>query len=106
NNLINIYGKKNTFPTLFDLSEVSELDFRNNCRLGYRAKYLSMIINTFIQLSTLSNEDLPSKIPGLGPYGMAHIKVLNEDFSTIPIDSEVRAYCSEKYNLQTDQDIS
>ena len=36
---------------------------------------------------------------GIGPYAAAHVAALQHDFSRIPVDSEVTAYCRDQYGI-------
>jgi hypothetical protein len=105
NNFIKIYGTDGAFPVPFDLVNVTENDLREKVKIGYRARYLVAILELFVGNSSGNLENIPSKIPGLGPYGMAHIRFLNNDFSIIPIDSEVRGFCNSFYGLKSDDQI-
>ncbi len=39
------------------------------------------------------------RIRGIGPYAAGHASMLLHDFSRVPVDSEVRRFCSEQYGL-------
>lgn len=101
--LVAEYGIDETFPTAHKLKHLSESQLRSVVRIGYRARYLTEIINIFI--ATEEAMILSNKIPGLGKYGFSHLKILAGDFSDIPIDSEVRKYCNTAFGCNTDSEI-
>jgi N-glycosylase/DNA lyase len=102
-NLISAYGIQNSFPSPIELRHVSENNFREKARVGYRAKYLVNIVKLFNDLdeNTIANK----KMPGLASYGMSHLNVLNGDFSAIPIDSEVKAFCRKEFGVDQEDAI-
>ena len=50
----------------------------------------------------ITYDDLLS-IRGIGPYAASHTAALLHDFSRVPVDSEVRRFCSEQYGLSEDE---
>lgn len=105
-NLVNTYGKNGSFPLPIDFQSCSDAQLRKTCKLGYRSRYLLQLLDQFSDHPCGDMPCIPEKIMGLGEYGMAHIRMLNEDFSTIPIDSGVRAYCLQQYGSQHDGEIN
>lgn len=103
-NLIAHYGTQGSFPSPDNLITASVADLRAKIKMGYRARYLSQIVSLFLSCSDES-EIVHGKIPGLGKYGITHVRVLNGDYSAIPIDSEVRDYCSANFSIHADSDI-
>lgn len=103
-NLIALYGRHGAFPSISDLVNVTEADFRTRGRIGYRARYLIAIVRQFADMRI--NETLPGiRFMGLGEYGATHAAVLRGNYSRIPIDSEVRSYCRLRHKCKEDSDI-
>lgn len=100
---IAIHGNSGAFPSFSSLECATEDDYRNKVKVGYRARFLRQIVETFI--TNNGNVETLSAFPGLGPYGFAHVRLLALDFSRIPIDSEVKAYCKENYSLTNEAEI-
>ena len=73
-------------PAALPLAGVSESVLRKRCRIGYRARYLAGIAERW--LSAPDPDSLAfGRLPGLGPYGSAHVRVLAGDYSQIAADS-------------------
>ncbi|MFC1890866.1 hypothetical protein ACFLZT_00565 [Thermodesulfobacteriota bacterium] len=100
-NLIDNYGVEGSFPNHILLKNISANEFRSKIRSGYRSNSLVEIVKIFS-----TEKQYEEKLPGLGKYGMAHVGILNNSFSVIPIDSEVRSFCRNKLNLRNDIEIS
>ena len=75
-------------------------------RLGYRSELLVDATNQLLSQGLLSEdgsaqqevigyEDLIA-LRGIGPYAANHMAVLQSDYSTIPVDSEVRSFFQTK----------
>jgi len=103
-NLIHHYGVLGTYPDLQTFCLADEDQLRQKIRMGYRAKYFKKIVETL--LAGYNEDKVDGSLPGLGKYGASHLKMLSGDYSTIPIDSEVRSFCKEHYGLTTDIDIN
>lgn len=109
-NLIRHYGQEGTeghaFPAVEDFKKVGERDLREKCRMGYRAAYLLNLIKKCHGSSTNQGDDgnslLKNRLLGFGPYAIAHSKVLLNDFSEIPWDSEVSGYVREYLRIRKD----
>ena len=91
---------KGAFPQPVELLEVGEDQLRAKTGVGYRAR-------TILEVSRLAQgRDLDSvplarlgAIKGLGTYAIDHLRVLRGDYSRIPVDAEVRAYCSRHLRM-------
>ncbi|MGD0089883.1 MAG: hypothetical protein ABSE73_08175 [Planctomycetota bacterium] len=82
-NLIAEFGIDGAFPPPCRLAGVSESVLRKRCRIGYRARYLAGITERW--LSSADPDSLAfARLPGLGPYGAAHLRALAGDYSQIP----------------------
>lgn len=81
-------------------------------RLGYRAQILYDSTNLLVSNHVISPEKGDLTVPlekadllsihGIGHYAANHLRILQCDYSHIPVDSEVRAYCLAKHNLTGD----
>lgn len=89
------------FPAPFQLLECGATLLKNDCSLGYRAERLVECTRRLLDEALIDEvgrcEVSPSRddllaLPGIGPYAANHCRVLLEDYSRVPIDSEVTAY--------------
>lgn len=88
------------FPTPDLIMRLGAERLRARVSVGYRAETI-VAVAELAGKADLARIDLErlAQIRGLGPYAMAHIAVLRGDYSTIPVDSEVRAYCSRHLGI-------
>jgi 3-methyladenine DNA glycosylase/8-oxoguanine DNA glycosylase len=92
------------FPSPSQLAAVSERVLREECRLGYRAPYvLSLargITDGSLDLDEIANPGLTSaellksyrRLPGIGPYGAAHLLAMDGRHDSIAVDTEFRSF--------------
>ena len=95
------------FPTPARILELGEAGLRER-GIGFRARALAEGTATMLERGQIdeaghaagpvSYEDLIG-LWGIGPYAAAHVAVLQHDFSRIPVDSEVTAYCRDQYGI-------
>ena len=95
------------FPTPARILELGEAGLRER-GIGFRARALAEGTATMLERGQIdeagraagpvSYEDLIG-LWGIGPYAAAHVAVLQHDFSRIPVDSEVTAYCRDRYGI-------
>ena len=103
-------GKKGAFPDPADVLRFSEEELQRDCRLGYRARSIHALASGLqsgeITLPAVSAED-PStdilyreylKLPGIGPYGAAHLLAMDGRHDFIAVDSEFRRFVSETHH--------
>ena len=103
-------GRDGAYPTPQDVIRFSEEELQKDCRLGYRAKSIHMlaagIVSGAISLeesgdrSQATQELFKSyqKLPGIGPYGAAHLLAMDGRHDFIAIDSEFRRFVRETYH--------
>jgi 3-methyladenine DNA glycosylase/8-oxoguanine DNA glycosylase len=103
-------GREGAFPTPRDVLRFSEEELQRDCRLGYRAKSIRTLAagieSGAIDLGTLGNRMQPTPIlfknfqtlPGIGPYGAAHLLAMEGRHDFIAVDSEFRRYVRETYH--------
>jgi 3-methyladenine DNA glycosylase/8-oxoguanine DNA glycosylase len=98
------------FPTPEDVARFSPGELQEDCRLGYRAKTIhalaSGIVSGAIDLNALSDpaqstEELFKsyrELPGIGPYGAAHLLAMDGRHDFIAVDTEFRRFVRERYH--------
>ncbi len=103
-NALKLSPSGDTFPSPADVAAVAEQDVRTTVRCGYRTAYLLRMARRFLATSDEAGL-LEGGLPGLGQYGMRHLRMLQGDYSVIPVDSEVRAFCGKEFGAATDDDV-
>lgn len=103
-------GRDGAFPEPRDITRLSVDKLQEECRLGYRAtsihRLASGIVDGSIDLSAIadpsqSTEDLFESyktLPGIGPYGAAHLLAMDGRHDVIAVDSEFRRFVRERYH--------
>lgn len=98
------------FPAPEDIARFDADALQRDCRLGYRARSIhaiaSGITSGAIDLEALrdpsqSTEGLFSSyrtLPGIGPYGAAHLLAMDGRHDFIAVDSEFRRFVREQYH--------
>ncbi|HEX6641840.1 MAG TPA: hypothetical protein VF215_12050, partial [Thermoanaerobaculia bacterium] len=87
--LVEKCGRDGAFPTPADVLRFSADELQLDCRLGYRAKSMHAlatgIVDGSIDLAALGDRSLPTPtlfrnyqtLPGIGPYGAAHLLAMD-----------------------------
>lgn len=95
-----------SFPTPNTIVGGGITELNNHARMGYRAEYVYQLSRRVLEgdldpeswiespLSERTAQEI-SSIRGVGEYALRHILFLVGDYSSIPIDSEVRSWLSE-----------
>lgn len=96
------------FPTPAAILALGDTGLRER-GLGFRARSLAEGTGTMLGRGLIDEAGCAAAGPvgyddliglwGIGPYAAAHMAVLQHDFSRIPVDSEVTAYCRERYGI-------
>ena len=98
------------FPLPEDVAKFSAAELQNDCRLGYRAKSIHAlatgIADGSIDLDAIANpmqstEELFKSyrmLPGIGPYGAAHLLAMDGRHDFIAVDTEFRRFVRERYH--------
>ena len=98
------------FPSPHDIARFSQEELQQDCRLGYRARSIHLlatgIVDGSIDLERIgdrsqSTEDLYESyqsLPGIGPYGAAHLLAMDGRHDFIAVDSEFRRFVRETYH--------
>jgi len=92
------------FPTPAQVAESSESALREECRLGYRAPYVlglaRGIVDGSLDLQQITDPGQTTEelfksyrqLPGIGPYGSAHLLAMDGRHDYIAVDTEFRAF--------------
>jgi N-glycosylase/DNA lyase len=98
------------FPDPADVARFSAEELQEECRLGYRAKSIHTlatgIISGAIDLDALSDPSQSTvelfasyrQLPGIGPYGAAHLLAMDGRHDFIAVDTEFRRFVRERYH--------
>ena len=86
-------GRDGAFPSQEDVARFSAGELQRDCRLGYRAK-------TIRALAEVDLTEVPDyrKLPGIGPYGDAHLRAMDGRHEAIAVDTEFRRFVRERYH--------
>ena len=97
------------FPAPEDVVRFDADTLQQDCRLGYRAKSIHTlaigIVDGSIDLAAIASEVLPTPdlyksyqvLPGIGPYGAAHLLAMDGRHDFIAVDSEFRRFVRERH---------
>jgi 3-methyladenine DNA glycosylase/8-oxoguanine DNA glycosylase len=108
--LVSKCGRHGAFPDPPDVARFSEEELKRDCRLGYRAKSVhalaSQLASGAIDLAEISDRSLPTPalfknyqtLPGIGPYGAAHLLAMDGRHDFIAVDTEFRRFVRETYH--------
>ena len=98
-----------------DISSLAPSKLQKLCGLGYRAEILHKITIKLLSLGIIDEDgnllvdeverETMLGFKGIGPYGADHLRILQADFSRIPVDSEVSSYCRKELDI-IDADIN
>jgi 3-methyladenine DNA glycosylase/8-oxoguanine DNA glycosylase len=98
------------FPEPEDIVRFPPGDLQTDCRLGYRAKTMhalaSGVLDGSIDLAKISDRSQTTEelfasyrtLPGIGPYGAAHLLAMDGRHDFIAVDSEFRRFVRETYH--------
>jgi 3-methyladenine DNA glycosylase/8-oxoguanine DNA glycosylase len=97
------------FPTPAQVAALGEPALRERCRMGYRAPYVRAlaegVASGAIDLAEIANAALPTeelfksyrRLPGIGPYGSAHLLAMDGRHDYIAVDTEFRAHVRRRH---------
>ncbi|MGZ8868746.1 MAG: DNA-3-methyladenine glycosylase family protein [Thermoanaerobaculia bacterium] len=98
------------FPSPAGVARFSIDELQRDCRLGYRAKSIHSlatgIASGAIDLAQISDASQTTEglfssyrtLPGIGPYGAAHLLAMDGRHDFIAVDSEFRRFVRETYH--------
>jgi 3-methyladenine DNA glycosylase/8-oxoguanine DNA glycosylase len=112
--LVETYGELSpsgakAFPAAEVLAALDPAELQERCRLGYRARSIHQlaegIVSGTIDLGAIGDQTLSTErllksyqqLPGIGPYGAAHLLAMDGRHDTIAVDSEFRRFVRERY---------
>jgi 3-methyladenine DNA glycosylase/8-oxoguanine DNA glycosylase len=108
--LVEKCGMGGAFPTPEEVARFSEAELQQDCRLGYRAKTIRAlavgISGGEIALEAIADQDQQTahlyrsyqRLPGVGPYGAAHLLAMDGRHDFIAVDSEFRRFVRETHH--------
>lgn len=95
-------GSGGAFPSQADVLRFSPEELQQDCRLGYRAKSIHALASMDLNLDTSgTSEEVFQRylqLPGIGPYGAAHLLAMDGRHDFIAVDSEFRRFVRERYH--------
>ncbi|MHB0969853.1 MAG: DNA-3-methyladenine glycosylase family protein [Thermoanaerobaculia bacterium] len=114
-NLCRVAGTKSAagnlaFPTPAQVAAIDAATLQEECRLGYRAAFIhalaSGIVDGSIALDAIAGpfadpkEQMKSykQLPGIGPYGAAHLMAMDGRHDYIAVDTEFRTFVRTQYH--------
>ncbi len=108
--LVAVCGRRGAFPTPKDILSFTPDELKERCRLGYRAtsihKLSAGIVDGSINLAAISNREQSTEelfasyltLPGIGPYGAAHLLAMDGRHDFIAVDTEFRRFVRQTYH--------
>ena len=103
-------AKRAAFPEPEDVVRFRADELQQDCRLGYRAKSIHALAKGILDGSidvaritdtSQSTEELFMSyrtLPGIGPYGAAHLLAMDGRHDFIAVDTEFRRFVRERYH--------
>jgi 3-methyladenine DNA glycosylase/8-oxoguanine DNA glycosylase len=96
-------GVDGAFPTQADVLRFTPEELQRDCRLGYRAKSIHALAS--IDLATIDRTQPTDalfrsylQLPGIGPYGAAHLLAMDGRHDFIAVDTEFRSFVRNTYH--------
>ena len=97
------------FPTPAQVAAFGDAALRERCRMGYRAPYVRSLAEGIesgtLELSEISDAAQPTaelfksyrRLPGIGPYGSAHLLAMDGRHDYIAVDTEFRSFVRRRH---------
>ena len=98
------------FPAAADVARFEADELQQDCRLGYRAKSIHALargmVDGSIDLGRLADQSQTTQelfrsyatLPGIGPYGAAHLLAMDGRHDFIAVDAEFRRFVRDRYH--------
>ena len=91
------------FPEPADVVRFSAAELQEDCRLGYRAKSIHAVAQAIAEFRAEGNttEEIFAsykRLPGIGPYGAAHLLAMDGRHDFIAVDTEFRRFVRDRYH--------
>jgi len=108
--LVEKCGRGGAFPEPKDVARFDVDVLQSECRLGYRAKSIhalaSGIVDGSIDLDAIADPSQTTEelfesyrtLPGIGPYGAAHLLAMDGRHDFIAVDGEFRRFVRERHH--------
>ncbi|HEX6085379.1 MAG TPA: endonuclease III domain-containing protein [Thermoanaerobaculia bacterium] len=99
-------GRDGAFPSQEDVARFSAEELQRDCRLGYRAKTIRALAEVDLcgaGFSPRADQRAEARstyreLPGIGPYGAAHLLAMDGRHESIAVDTEFRRFVRERYH--------
>jgi 3-methyladenine DNA glycosylase/8-oxoguanine DNA glycosylase len=97
------------FPSPDRVAAFGEAALRERCRMGYRAPYVLTlareIVSGELDLGEIANHALATealfksyrRLPGIGPYGSAHLLAMDGRHDYVAVDTEFRSFVRRRH---------
>jgi 3-methyladenine DNA glycosylase/8-oxoguanine DNA glycosylase len=94
------------FPDPEDILRYRVDELQTDCRLGYRAKSIHALASRAAEFDRISDRSQSTEglfqayktLPGIGPYGAAHLLAMDGRHDFIAVDTEFRRFVRERYH--------
>ncbi len=108
--LVGFCGIGGAFPRAEDVARFDAETLQRECRLGYRAKSIALlaagVAGGDIDLGAIGDRSQTTAelfasyrtLPGIGPYGAAHLLAMDGRHDFIAVDTEFRRFVRERYH--------
>ena len=90
-------GRGGAFPEPADIARFTADELQQDCRLGYRAKSIRALADCPLPPAPCELSDYQT-LPGIGPYGAAHLLAMDGRHDFIAVDTEFRRFVRETYH--------
>ncbi len=94
-------GRDGAFPEPEHIRRFTPEELQADCRLGYRAKSIHALAATAIEPCHGTSEECfrsYQRLPGIGPYGSAHLLAMDGRHDYIAVDTEFRRFVRATYH--------
>ena len=101
------------FPSPLEVLAAGAGVLQKQVRMGYRAEVVFNATRFLLENGVIDERgnvdpttlsyDFLLQMRGIGPYAAAHTMVLLHDYSMLPVDCEVTAYCQKQLGLEAKQ---
>lgn len=96
-------------PTPLQIMDAGEAVLRERASMGFRAKGIMVSTERLLEDGLVDESGVAAEkaltydvliaLHGIGPYAASHLRVLLNDFSRVPVDSEVTSYFRERHGI-------
>jgi 3-methyladenine DNA glycosylase/8-oxoguanine DNA glycosylase len=94
-------GRGGAFPEPADVARFTAEELQADCRLGYRAKSIAALARSVIETPSGTTAEMFAaylELPGIGPYGAAHLLAMDGRHDFIAVDTEFRRFVRTTYH--------